>query len=276
MKKETKQIEKKRLTLLVSLLIIGMVFLVWVFLFFPTLRLPLEEGWRVFTKEAGKILGLKKRDEVPPEEKRIREEVILKKMDEANAQQDWRTLAPEYPKPKKIEAATDEERMKAVRNSPEFKELQKEFKDYLKKREDQLIPEPPIPSMKEASKMPKLKDRGEEKVIEKLLVVKEKPSPEKGLDENLQLGIKGPLVTRKILERPPPPQVKVKVEAEIEMTVWVLPNGMVDRVIPTLKGDAELERIASQYLKQWRFAPLPRDRSPSEQWGTIPIKFKLQ
>lgn len=276
MKKETKRIEKKRLTLLISLLILCLVFFVWAFHSFPTLRLPLEEGWRVLTKEARKILGLKKRDEVPPEEKRIREEVILKKMDEANAQQDWRSLAPEYPKPKKVEAATDEERVKAIRHSQEFKELEKEFKDYLKKREEQLIPEPPIPSMKEASKMPKLKDRGEEKIIEKLLIVKESISLEKALDENLQLGIKGPLVTRKILERPPPPQVKVKVEAEIEMTVWVLPNGMVDRVIPTLKGDVELERIASQYLKQWRFAPLPRDRSPSEQWGTIPIKFKLQ
>ena len=154
--------------------------------------------------------------------------------------------------------------------------MEKEFKDYLKKREEQLIPEPPIPSMKEASKMPKFKDRGEEKIIEKLLIVKESISLEKALDENLQLGIKGPLVTRKILERPPPPQVKVKVEAELEMTVWVLPNGMVDRVIPTLKGEAELERIASQYLKQWRFVPLPRDQSQSEQWGTIPIKFKLQ
>ncbi|MBM4306038.1 MAG: energy transducer TonB [Deltaproteobacteria bacterium] len=276
MKKETKRIEKKRLTLLISFFILCLVFFVWAFLSFPTLRLPLEEGWRVLTKEARKMLGLKKRDEVPPEEKRIREEVILKKMDEANAQQDWRFLAPEYPKPKKVEADTDEERVKVIRNSQEFQELEKEFKDYLKKREEQLIPEPPIPSMKEASKMPKLKDRGEEKIIEKLLVVKESSSLEKALDENLQLGIKGPLVTRKILERPPPPQVKVKVEAEIEMTVWVLPNGMVDRVIPALKGDAELERIASQYLKQWRFAPLPRDQSQSEQWGTIPIKFKLQ
>ena len=139
-----------------------------------------------------------------------------------------------------------------------------------------MLPEPPVPSIKEASKIEKLKDRGAEKIIERLLVAKEKPLPEKALDENLQLGIKGSLVARKILERPPPPQVKVKVEAEIEMTLWVLPNGMVDRVIPALKGDAELERIAGQYLKQWRFAPLPRDQAQSEQWGTIPIKFKLQ
>ena len=56
-------------------------------------------------------------------------------------------------------------------------------------------------------------------------------------------------------------------EAEIEMTLWVLPNGIVDRVIPSVKGDAELERIAIQYLKQWRFVPLPKDQPQVEQWG---------
>jgi TonB family protein len=146
----------------------------------------------------------------------------------------------------------------------------------LRKKEDQLLPEPPVPSVKEASKIAKLKDRAAEKIVERLLVAKEKPSLERALEENLQLGIKGSLVTRKILERPPLPQVKVKVEAEIEMTVWVLPSGMVDRVIPVLKGDAELERVAAQYLKQWRFEPLPRDQAQVEQSGTIPIKFKLQ
>ena len=88
--------------------------------------------------------------------------------------------------------------------------------------------------------------------------------------------MKGSLSTRKILERPNLPQVKVKVEAEIELTLYVLPNGIVDRVIPSVKGDAELERVAIKYLKQWRFVPLPKDQPQVEQWGTIPIKFKLQ
>jgi len=51
---------------------------------------------------------------------------------------------------------------------------------------------------------------------------------------------------------------------------------MVDRVIPTIKGDAELERAAIQYLRHWRFVPLAKDQPQVEQWGTIPIKFKLQ
>jgi TonB family protein len=50
----------------------------------------------------------------------------------------------------------------------------------------------------------------------------------------------------------------------------------VDRVVPSVKGDTELEKIAIQYLKQWRFAPLPKDKPQVEQWGTVPIKFRLQ
>jgi len=95
-------------------------------------------------------------------------------------------------------------------------------------------------------------------------------------EENVLLGIKGPLAARKILEKPNPPPVKVKVDIEIELTLYVLPNGIVDRVVPSVKGDADLERIAIQYLKQWRFAPLPKDQAQAEQWGTIPVKFKLQ
>ncbi len=276
MRKERKRAPAKRFTFLISLLIVVVGFLVWVFLFVPSLQFPSEQMWHAFTTEAARMLGLKKKEEVPTEEKKIREEVILKKMEEASAPQDWRVLAPEYPKPKKIEGATDEEKMKALKNTPEFMELERELKDYLRKKEDQLLPEPPIPSVKEVSKIERIKDRGAEKIVERLLVAKEIPSTEKPLDENLKLGIRGSLITRKIIERPPPPQVKVKVEAEIEMTIWVLPNGMVDRAIPTLRGDAELERIASQYLKQWRFAPLPRDQAQVEQSGTIPVKFKLQ
>lgn len=275
MKNREKRARKRWVIPLISLCLFGGLVFMGI-LFFPLQQWPFEREWRTLTREVGKIVGLKSRDEIPAEEKRIREEVILRKMDEAGAQQDWRSLAPEYPKPKRVEGDTEEARIKALRNTAEFKTLEKEIKDYLRKREDELLPTPPVPTMKEVLKMPKMKDGGEEKILEKFMAIKEKPSPEKPLEENLQLGIKGALVYRKILERPPPPQVKIKVEAEIEMTIWVLPNGMVDRVIPTIKGDAELERIATQYLRQWRFAPLPKDQAQVEQSGTIPIKFKLQ
>jgi TonB family protein len=274
MRKESK--EKRRTNpLLLAILLVLLGFLSWILFSTPTLQSHLGRGWKTLTRESRRILGVEKA-EIPPEEKRIREEVILKKMGEANAQQDWRSFAPEYPRPKKLQPLEEKERMKVLRESPEFKELDKELKEYLKKSEDLFHPEPPIPSTKDAIDFTHLKDKGTEKVIERLLSSKERISLEKPLEENLLLGIRGPLATRKILERPNPPQVRVKVEAEIELALYVLPNGIVDRAIPSVKGDTELERIAIQYLKQWRFAPLPRDQPQVEQWGTIPIKFKLQ
>jgi len=272
-----KKVLKKKRQATVFLIVIFLVvlgILSWFFFFSPAMKPRLGERWETFTRESRRILGWEK-GEIPPEEKRIREEVIIKKMMEANASQDWRTFAHEYPKPKKSEASTEEERMKALRNSPEFKEMEKELKEYLRKKGDLLYPEPPIPSLKDPE-LSQRKNKETEKMIERLTATKEKTPQEKLLEENIRLGIKGPLAARKILERPQPPQVKVKVEAEIEMAIWVLPNGTVDRVIPSVKGDAELERIAIQYLKKWRFVPLSRDQPQVEQWGTIQIKFKLQ
>lgn len=261
------------LLIVVSLVLLG--FLTWVFFFTPTIQHRFGRGWKTLTRESKRMLGWKK-IEIPAEEKRIREEVILKKMEEVTIHQDWKDLIPEYPQKKNLESLTKEERWKVLKNSPEFKEMEKELKEYLKKRGDFLNPELPAPSLKDATDFIHLEDKGTEKVIEKLLSTKEKTTQEKPLEENLVLGINGPLATRKIMEKPNLPQVNVKVEAEIELILYVLPNGIVDRVIPTIKGDAELERIAIQYLKQWRFTPLLKDQPQVEQWGTIPIKFKLQ
>jgi len=272
-KRSTKNRKGPFFFIILFLVVIGV--LSSIFIFVPTLHVRLRDGWRALTHEGKRILGWEK-NMIPPEEKRVREEVILKKMEEASAREDWRILAPEYPRPKKLESSSPEEKMKALKNSTEFKEMDQEVKEYLKKKEDLSYPEAPSPTIKDATDLTPLKDKGTEKVIGRLLSGKEGSAQEKPLEENLRLGIKGFLVSRKILERPNPPQVKVKVEAEIELTFWVLPNGTVDRVVPSVKGDTELERIAIQYLKQWRFAPLPKDQSQVEQWATIPIKFKLQ
>jgi TonB family protein len=275
-----KEIKLKKRWRFISLLIAAFVLFVGLlsglFFFNPTLRSRVEGEWETFLRKGGEILGWRKGG-IPFEEKRIREEVILKKMEEANTHQDWRSLASEYPRLEKMESLPEEERRKALENSEEFKEVEKALKEYLKKREEELLNlEPPLPSLKEETNLVPSRDKAADKVIENLLSVKEKTSKEKPLEENLLLKIRGPLATREILERPSPPQVKLKMEGEIELTFWVLPDGMVDRVVPTMKGDTELERIAIQYLKQWRFAPLPKDKPQVEQWGIVPIKFKLQ
>jgi hypothetical protein len=265
----------KRAFLFIGIFLVFIGVLSWISIFVPSFSIRVRDGWRVLTYESRRILGWGK-GAVPPEEKRIREEVILKKMEEASASEDWRALAPEYPRPKKLEAASADEKTKALKNSSEFKEMDRELKEYLKKKEDLFYPDAPTPSLKEAMDSVSLKDKGTEKVIQRLLNAKEGSAQEKPLEENLRLGIKGALVSRKILERPPLPQVKLKVEVEIELQLWVLPNGTVDRVVPSVKGDAELERIAIQYLKQWRFVPLSKDQPQTVQGGTIPIKLRLQ
>jgi TonB family protein len=260
----------------IAVLIVLLGFLCWVYFFTPTLQFQIERGWRTLTRESRRLLGWEK-EEISPEEKQIREEVILKKMEEANASQDWRSFAPEYPRPRTTDPnASEEEKIKALKNSPEFKEMENALIEYLREKEGLFSIEPPVPSLREATNLSKRKDKGTERVIEGLLTKKDRPPQAKPLEENLQLGMKGPLATRRIVERPPLPPVSVKVETEIELTFWVLPNGIVDRAIPSMKGDTELEQIAIQYLKQWRFTPLPKDEPQEEEWGVIPIKFKLQ
>ena len=235
-----------------------------------------QPWWKTLTRESWRILG-RGGDRVPPEEKRIREELILKRMEEASVRQDWKDLVPEYPRLRKMESTETKDQWKSVKESQAFKEMDQEVRQFLRKKEETLLQwDPPMPPLKSPIEPGRTKDKGTEQVIGRLLTPKEKAPGGKPLDENLQLGITGALASRKIIERPQPPQVKVKVEAEIELTVSVLPNGTVDRASPSIRGDAELERIAIQYLMQWRFEPLPKDQPQVEQSGTVPIKFKLQ
>ena len=261
---------RRRSVLITGILLVAAV-CAGIFVFGPSI----EVWWSTLRRESRKILGGSE-GRTPPEEKRIREEIILKKMDEASVRRDWRELAPEYPRLKKSGPADEKERVKALKESPDLREVERDLKEYLVKKEDVFNSERPLPSLKEATNLTHLKDKGTEKVIERLLSAKDRVAADKPLEENLKLGMKGPLVSRKIVERPQPPRVTVKVEAEIELTLWVLPSGVVDRVLPSIRGDTELERIAIQYVKQWQFAPLQRDEAQVEQWGTIPFRFRLQ
>ena len=261
---------RRRRGVLAALSLVALGSLLWVF--FST---PYVKPWlRALTRESRRILGWEK-DRIPPEEKRIREEVVLKRMEDPNLYHDWRSLAPDLQR-RNMEGMSAKERLSALKQTTEFKEMDRELKDYLRKKEDLFQPEIPVPSLKEVENLIPKEDRGAEKVIEGLLGPKEKGLREEPRDDNILLGMKGPVASRKILERPALPHGKVKVEAEIELTFWVQPNGVVDRVVPSVRGDAELERIATQYLKQWRFAPLSKDLPQVEQWGSLPIKFKLQ
>jgi hypothetical protein len=92
----------------------------------------------------------------------------------------------------------------------------------------------------------------------------------------LTLPIKGPASERQVIFQPPPPNVTVESESEIELRFWILPNGAVGRVVPVKKSDPRLEALAINYLRHWRFTPLPSDTPQDEQWGIIPFKFRIR
>ena len=52
--------------------------------------------------------------------------------------------------------------------------------------------------------------------------------------------------------------------------------GTVSRVVPLKKSDPRLETLAINYLRNWRFNPLPLDAPSEEQWGVIPFKFRIR
>lgn len=88
--------------------------------------------------------------------------------------------------------------------------------------------------------------------------------------------IKGPAAERQVIFQPPPPSATVETESEIELRFWILPNGAVGRVVPVKKSDPRLETLAINYLRNWRFTPLPSDAPQDEHWGIIPFKFRIR
>lgn len=88
--------------------------------------------------------------------------------------------------------------------------------------------------------------------------------------------IQGPAAERQVIFQPAPPSVTVDTESELELRFWILPNGVVGRVVPVKKTDPRLEALAINYLRHWRFTPLPSGGPQDEQWGIIPFKFRIR
>jgi hypothetical protein len=96
------------------------------------------------------------------------------------------------------------------------------------------------------------------------------------LQETLDLGIKGPAASRRVVYIPPPPEVKVSVEADVILRFWVLPDGTLGKVVPLVKGDAAVDLAAINHIKKYRFSPLPKNAPPVEMWGEISVKSVLR
>jgi TonB family protein len=120
---------------------------------------------------------------------------------------------------------------------------------------------PPLPTLERAPRQDLAAPRPATMIL---------PSPDPALH------IKGPAAERQVIFQPPPPTATVESETDIELRFWILPNGTVSRVVPLKKSDPRLEALATNYLRQWRFNPLPREAEQDEQWGIIPFKFRIR
>jgi len=86
--------------------------------------------------------------------------------------------------------------------------------------------------------------------------------------------IQGPVARRTVIHRPAPPQAVTNLSGTVRLKFWVHPDGTVGKIVPVVRADPELEKIAIEYLEKWRFATV--SPGTGDQWGTIPIRFKLQ
>ncbi|MDZ7338115.1 MAG: TonB family protein [candidate division KSB1 bacterium] len=99
--------------------------------------------------------------------------------------------------------------------------------------------------------------------------------PSAGAQESFR--IEGEAAQREILykvipEYPP----GLQREAVVRVRFVVLPDGSVGGMVPLLKGDATLERLTLEALRQWRFNPLPPHVPQNEVTGIITFRYLLR
>ena len=99
----------------------------------------------------------------------------------------------------------------------------------------------------------------------------EEPQHEKSTDS---FSIEGPVAKRRVTYQPPPPEIITTSAVTLRLKFWVHPDGTVGRIVPLVRADAEIEKIAIAFLEKWRFEPVRKDLG--DQWGILPIQLKLQ
>ncbi|UCD70734.1 MAG: energy transducer TonB [Syntrophobacterales bacterium] len=209
------------------------------------------------------------------EDRRRREDFLMSKLRDLSLGESIDVPSPFFLVPQQKEEVTPEEKVRLLRSSPFFKDLSRLFQESSRPMGDYRGKELSVGKI-EIPRRRILEDEGTNRIIARIMVpTKSKKPRSQGLKKDA-IGIKGPAGKRKVLYKPETPEVKIDKEGEIELKFWVLPDGSVGSVFPLLRGDAELERIAVNYIKQWRFNPLDEGGRMVEQWGTITVKFRLK
>ena len=92
--------------------------------------------------------------------------------------------------------------------------------------------------------------------------------------------IEGPLSNRKVISYQVPPFPKFLSDqgveqAEVKIRFFVSAAGAVqsNMRVELTSGYGQLDRLAMEYLKSWRFEPIGADAG--NQWGIITFRFEL-
>ncbi|MBN1551774.1 TonB family protein [bacterium] len=85
--------------------------------------------------------------------------------------------------------------------------------------------------------------------------------------------IEGPASRRVVVYRPPAPRPVANTSGTVQLSFVVYADGTVGNIVPIKRADPELENVAIEYLKKWRFQIVS---GAQKDQGTIQIRFKLQ
>lgn len=211
------------------------------------------------------------------DDRKRREDFLMSKLKELSLGDSIDVPSPSFLTPQRKEKTTPEERVKLLRSSPLFRDLGRIFRDSPRPLGDHRGRSPSTGAGQvEIPRRRVPEDKATQDILARMMPPAQSRKPNVHNIQRDITGIKGPAGKRKILYKPETPQVKIEREGEVELKFWVLSDGSVGSVFPLLRGDAELERIAINYMKQWRFSPLDEGGLTAEQWGTITVKFRLE
>jgi len=203
--------------------------------------------------------------------------LLKQKMTELSLGENLKTPSPNVPAPPTLAKTSQKEKFRQMVDAPFYRELARIFAESRRLGGDH-YPDMNAPI---AASPGRLKDElvrsdpGTDPILRGLRSRGHGPSaPEEAPNKP---GIMGPAAQRKLTFVPLVPVVKGEGGAEIEMKIWIRPNGTVGRVVPVKQsGDAELEKIATNYLRQWRFRSLPGSEPQVDTWGTVTVRFESE
>ena len=211
------------------------------------------------------------------DDRKRREDFLMGKLRELSLGESIDVPSPSFLVPQRKEKTTPEERVRLLRSSPFFNELDRLFRESsrpLGNYQGRLL-SAGVGKVKNPNGRV-LEDESTQRIIARLMTPPQSKRPRVRGTKKDSNGIKGPAGKRRVLYKPEIPDVKIDREGDVELKFWVLPDGSVGSVVPLLRGDAELERIAINYMKQWRFNPMDGGQVTVEQWDTITVKFRLK